>query len=602
MRSGQGLRGFAATSALVLVNTLGLLVALNLLIALYLDVTAPPPPPDKPSARERGEAVLARQGMDVFRRVYPGKSDAEIRALVRGQAVLDTSYEPFAEFRSPALTEEGVTIHEAGFRMIGPEQGPWPLDPRALNVFVFGGSTAFGGGVNDEEAIPAQLQTVLRDATGQASINVYNFGVGASFSSQEVTYFQNQLRYGNVPDLVVFLDGLNDFAFPDGLTAASEYYRDSMRAIRSLQSQLGRDRGFLWHVGELVRSLPMARLAERLAHPPAAPTAVGEATADPFSDPLLADRGRLAAIIDRYLVNRDVAAGVAERFGIQAVFVWQPIPLYKYDTSFHPFEIPVGHRLSGFGYPLMAELIAERPLGPDFVWCADLQEALREPLYVDPVHYTPAMSHRVAECIARGVLDSGAFERAWSRLQAGRPERIAARERLAARRERAVARLFGPSAQTPDLAVEGPLDGQAGASRLVDASPHFASVFQDIALEPDARPAAYRVAFRVRAGSSPAAQLVLQFTGARSETYEVSFDPRAMQLRGGRGLASLEPDADGWYHLSLLAASPGAESLRVQLIPRQGDAEDRGDIVFGGGTLWAVEEPAHVAAPGPRER
>jgi len=66
-----------------------------------------------------------------------------------------------------------------------------------------------------------------------------------------------------------------------------------------------------------------------------------------------------------------------------------------------------------------------------------------------------------------------------------------------------------------------------------------------------------------------------------------------MQTLGGRGLATLEPTADGWHRLSLSAPAPGAESVRIQLIPRQGLPEDTGDLVFGGGVLW-VEEPSET--------
>jgi len=46
-------------------------------------------------------------------------------------------------------------------------------------------------------------------------------------------------------------------------------------------------------------------------------------------------------------------------------------------------------------------------LGNDFLGLADMQEALREPLYVDQVHYTAAMSRRIAAEIGQALLDRG---------------------------------------------------------------------------------------------------------------------------------------------------------------------------------------------------
>ena len=68
-----------------------------------------------------------------------------------------------------------------------------------------------------------------------------------------------------------------------------------------------------------------------------------------------------------------------------------------------------GHEYSRFGYPWMAEYVRSNPLGPNFLWCADIQEGVEELLYVDQVHYSPGMSDRLAGCIvdllrARGFL------------------------------------------------------------------------------------------------------------------------------------------------------------------------------------------------------
>ena len=46
-----------------------------------------------------------------------------------------------------------------------------------------------------------------------------------------------------------------------------------------------------------------------------------------------------------------------------------------------------------------------RPAGANFVWCADIQAGVAEPLYVDRVHYSGAMNARIARCIANGMKD-----------------------------------------------------------------------------------------------------------------------------------------------------------------------------------------------------
>ena len=52
------------------------------------------------------------------------------------------------------------------------------------------------------------------------------------------------------------------------------------------------------------------------------------------------------------------------------------------------------------GYLRMADEFNKGRWGDNFLWLADLQENLREPLYVDAVHYSGHMSRIIAEIIS----------------------------------------------------------------------------------------------------------------------------------------------------------------------------------------------------------
>ena len=53
----------------------------------------------------------------------------------------------------------------------------------------------------------------------------------------------------------------------------------------------------------------------------------------------------------------------------------------------------------------MEDRVKESPPGVDFVWCADIQESLQEPLYVDKVHYTARMSNLLATTIGDALVE-----------------------------------------------------------------------------------------------------------------------------------------------------------------------------------------------------
>lgn len=371
-------------------------------------------------SREEARATFARYGLNYFERVYPGKSESEIVQLIQDQAKTPVSYEPFVEFRSSPYISPTLNIHSAGFRLIGPAQGPWPIDKNALNLFVFGGSMALGSAVADEDAIPAQLQHSLRARTGLANLNVYNFAAGSHFSSQEIAYLQNLLRAGIVPNIAVFIDGQNDFYFWNGETSESALFR--------------------WFVGSYgsptprqdfsIKTLPLFRLARELRSHIGGPTASAAAsksmetpsTAQMTSDQLyeseyhdeadITDLGRIQQVIERYLTNKKIAEGVATAFHIEPYFVWQPSPLYKYDLRHHPKNFPDNHRRTRYGYPAMAAYVQDHDLGSDFDWCADIYEHAGKPLYTDIMHYNPEGNRLVADCVASGLLRVGVIERA----------------------------------------------------------------------------------------------------------------------------------------------------------------------------------------------
>jgi hypothetical protein len=119
-------------------------------------------------------------------------------------------------------------------------------------------------------------------------------------------------------------------------------------------------------------------------------------------------REQLEAIIRGYLENKRQIEGVSKAYGIEALFVWQPVPGYKYDLQYHAALNPVyglaGHERSGQGYPLMAQHKDLVDLGSNFLWLADMQETRKEPLYLDTVHYTADFSSDIAKEIAGFVV------------------------------------------------------------------------------------------------------------------------------------------------------------------------------------------------------
>lgn len=324
-------------------------------------------------------------------------------------------FESYVHFRSSPVPQDryyGVTPE--GFRKVR-DVGPWPVSNQNFNVFFFGGSTSFGVGPYWATVASYLQQSMNASRVAGKPVRVYNFGRSGYQSSQESILFQRLLSAGHRPDMVVFLDGLNDFCYSDGQPSSwqslAAYFDGASDQYR--RQAAGHGVVTKWELLlEFVRAMPLMRLTNVLlerAFSPPVPQYVNTASKPQLAPETPESEATLQAVIRRYVNNMRQVKAVSEAFGIVPVFVWQPIPTYKYDLRHHVFNPDrLGcHVNSKAGYPMMLALGAAKPLGSSFIWAADIQEALAEPLYVDAFHYTAPMSMRIAELVVAEVRSRG---------------------------------------------------------------------------------------------------------------------------------------------------------------------------------------------------
>src|SRR5262245_28045517 len=140
---------------------------------------------------------------------YPGLSSAEVDQLI-GETFQAVQYEPFVAFRERPRQGRFVSVTEEGYR-ISSDQSPWPPKPDAPIIFVFGGSTTFGYGVEDKDTVVSRLSARLRRDPAFANAQLYNFGRAFYWSAQESVLLQRLIAEGHVPSMAIFIDGMNDF-------------------------------------------------------------------------------------------------------------------------------------------------------------------------------------------------------------------------------------------------------------------------------------------------------------------------------------------------------------------------------------------------------
>jgi hypothetical protein len=293
-------------------------------------------------------------------------------------------YEPFTEFREKAFRGmwggTKVTVHEAGFREIR-DQRPWPPAANRKNIFVFGGSTTFGYGVDDDQSIPSYLQQLAGDIMKDKSVAVYNFGRGYYMSTQEVVLFYRLLTNGFVPDIAIFIDGLNDLYLWDGQPAFAGVLKNVIENGNRLS----------W-----MNDVPVFKFINGLASRPVVP---------PDTEIPSEAEHRAGSAIQRYLANKRIIESVAAGFAVKPLLVWQPVPTYKYDLRNHVLykgdrKVFRTAEIVARGSRIMDENRKSHDMGAHFLWLGDLQEGRHDNLYVDLHHYTGAFSKVIAGSIS----------------------------------------------------------------------------------------------------------------------------------------------------------------------------------------------------------
>ncbi|MFL6253573.1 MAG: hypothetical protein ACJ74T_00985 [Pyrinomonadaceae bacterium] len=389
-------RRFYRDAALILLNTVILLLAVNALLFIIVAIkdalSVEPVHWHKPVAADRWAAL---------EQAYPGLSRDEIQVLLDEtySPARSLVYEPFTEFKERPYAGKYVNVDVNGFR-VTKGQGPWPPDGgRYFNVFLFGGSTAFGFGVADGQTVASHLQALLSGAGLLKEVRVYNFGRGSYYSTQERILFEKLVGAGLRPDLAVFIDGLND----------SHHYDDRPSSAARIESALeGRPAAGT----DVLARVPMVRAASAAGKWLGLGRNNGPAPewAETARDrEACGDEAVLLGVINRYVENKKMVETIATAYGVKTLFVWQPVAVYKYDQSHNPFageEHPRRSCVEG-AYSLLSKTVEQHPLGDDFLWAADIQEGLAEPLYVDSLHYSGRMSELFARSIANAMSERG---------------------------------------------------------------------------------------------------------------------------------------------------------------------------------------------------
>lgn len=258
----------------------------------------------------------------------------------------------------------------------------------------------WGLGADDETTIPSIF--ARESDAGQ----VVNFGQYAYVSTQGVIELMRQLQKGNIPDAVIFYDGVNDtfgaFQLRVAGLAHSEFDRERLfnSSEKSKLSALAAQ--------SVIRDLSVVRLLRGIVSRVGTKTGTLPSVRLQFDPPALDNRALARSVVDAYFNNMKMVQALSKSYGFKFICYWQPVIYTKKNlTEYERKSLDLD-----FNYPGMKEFYLEvfslmKQRGAEvagqipFHDISSIFEYVREPIYADFNH----MGEKGNSAIARRMVE-----------------------------------------------------------------------------------------------------------------------------------------------------------------------------------------------------
>ncbi|MBI3927731.1 MAG: SGNH/GDSL hydrolase family protein [Armatimonadetes bacterium] len=338
MRKLQTARKIYTGCALVLLNTLVAFLLINLLVAAAYGLRsaqkADRPPPARwftPDGAPVDNGMRTKEQLDWFDlHADPSMDETRASEVLDDFFLMARQARPYHTWaQSSAAPYDGKQVHVD----LGPLDFPVrrtanpprrPEQTRAITIYVFGGSTTMGYWVADDQTWPSYLSLALNGSAGDACYEVVNFGGVGYTQSQEFALFSWLLRNGQVPELAIFMDGVN--VFPHDVAENSDKLSEATALVQGDNPALERTIAWKFIDKEWIRPMPLARLARSFQ----AREKRGEDSPDPRRAP-----GGVSEAVALFRGNHRLLRAICREYGVRSWFCLQPNAFYNYPTELY---------------------------------------------------------------------------------------------------------------------------------------------------------------------------------------------------------------------------------------------------------------------------
>jgi hypothetical protein len=329
------------------------------------------------AAIEVKNSFFPSRSLNDLQAVYPDMESSDIPLLLEETWDRPWQYEPWVGFKEKPRAGEFVNISSEGFRHSHIKN--LRLDSTGINIYVFGGSTTFGYGLDDASTIPSHLQKHLSNLHPNKIINIFNFGRGYYYSDQELVLLLQLIRNNNIPAISIFIDGLNE-------GQVEPYYTKEMfsmfNAYNYSQYEI---------LMRLIENSSLMRVIRELAS-----YVTDQPQKKEYQPPI--------DISKNYQRNKEIIETLAEKFNFHTYFFIQPVPGYRNELANHVFSTNSGPANWNQRGPSKMQLLEKTTDNLTSFSLAHLLDNYGQQQFVDNVHYTSRVCDLIAENIAPKIL------------------------------------------------------------------------------------------------------------------------------------------------------------------------------------------------------
>ena len=312
---------------------------------------------------------------------------------IEHEAAWRQHFEPYYHWRRNESAGKFINIDATGVR----HTTRIDAEKSDRKLFMFGGSTMWGTGVADAQTIPSALQSLLG-----SRYEVTNFGETAYVSTQELNYLLHQLALGNIPDAVVFYDGVNDGyagAYSPAIPRDPHYLRLAEDQEKNLTQELLAETSY-WRLANSIR-FRLGRIFNREINPSDANLHSWEAKVGPS----IGETSQ--AVVQMYEAHIEQVKALALAYQFKAYFFWQPHLLSLTRKNPNAFEVRVMEEASP-GLTHSQQQVyhaAKKSLSgrqdEEIYFLGDIFNDTEEAIYLDWIHLGPRGNELVAKEIMR---------------------------------------------------------------------------------------------------------------------------------------------------------------------------------------------------------